>query len=153
VAGLVLVDTNVLVYAHDSAEPEKQARAIDLLEALRDAGAGALSVQSLAEFFWACTRRRRPLLSLADAGTQVERFALGWPVYDLTAAIVIEALSGVRRHRLPYWDAQLWATARLNQVHVVLSEDFADGSRLGGVRFLNPFAPRFDLGALLGPRR
>jgi predicted nucleic acid-binding protein len=153
VANVVLVDTNVLVYAHDSADPDKQARAIDVLEALHDAGCGVLSAYSLAEFFWTCTRGRRPLLPVLDAQAQVERFALGWPVYDVSAAIVLEALSGVRRHRLPYWDAQLWATARLNQIPIVLSEDFSDGSRLGGGRFLNPFTPEFDLRALLRPRR
>ena len=51
---------------------------------------------------------------------------------------------------MSYWDAQLWATARLNQVEVVLSEDFQDGRALDGVRFVNPFAPSFDLAALVG---
>lgn len=152
-ADVVLVDTNVLVYAHDPADRGKQERAIDLLDTLRTAGVGALSVQSLAEFFWTCTRGRRPLLTVPEAHAQTERLMLGWPVYELTRAIVLEALSGVRRHRMAYWDAQLWATARLNQVPVVLSEDFADGSRLDGVRFLNPFGPRFDLNALLRPSR
>ena len=147
-ADAVLVDTIVLVYAHDPADARKQARAIDLLAVVRDAGVGVLSVQSLGEFFWTCTRGRQPLMTVVDAHAQTERFALGWPVYDLTPAIVREALAGVRAHRLAYWDAQLWATARLNQVPIVLSEDFADGSRLGGVRFLNPFSPRFDVTSL-----
>ena len=146
---LVLVDTNVLVYAHDPADRGKQGRAIDLLDALRSAGVGGLSVQSLAEFFWTCTRGRRPLLTVAEAHAQTERLMFGWPVYELTGAIVLEALSGVRRHRMAYCDAQLWATARLNQVPVILSEDFTDGTRLDGVRFLDPFGPRFNLQALL----
>jgi len=41
-------------------------------------------------------------------------------------------------------DAQ-WATARLNQVPVVFSEDFRSGSLLEGVRFVNPFLPEFLL--------
>ncbi|MDI7249955.1 MAG: hypothetical protein QME93_07795, partial [Bacillota bacterium] len=43
------------------------------------------------------------------------------------------------------WDAQMWATARLNQIPVVLSEDL--GSRTAsveGVWFVDPFAPEFD---------
>jgi len=39
----------------------------------------------------------------------------------------------------------LWATARLNQVPVIFSEDFASNSVLEGVRFVNPFAPDFSL--------
>jgi hypothetical protein len=33
-------------------------------------------------------------------------------------------------------------------VPYVLSEDFSDGALLEGVRFLNPFAARFDLALL-----
>ena len=76
---------------------------------------------------------------------QVERLARVWPVYDVTPLVVIEAARGARDHQLPYWDAQIWATARLNQVPVVFSEDFNTGSVLEGIRFVNPFAGDFSL--------
>jgi predicted nucleic acid-binding protein len=145
----VLVDTNVLVYAHDPADPSKQERAIDLLSALVGAGIACMSAQSLAEFFWIITRGRRPLLTIGEAAAQVERLAASWSILAVTGAVSVEASAGVRDHRLSYWDAQIWAAARLNQVALILSEDFADGSRIGGVRFLNPFAPAFDLRAVL----
>ena len=69
------------------------------------------------------------------------------PVFDLTPMIVLEALRGVRDHGLSYYDAQIWAAARLNQVPVVFSEDFNTDSVLDGVRFVNPFATDFDLAA------
>lgn len=145
----ILVDTNVLVYAHDGADRGKQGRAIAVLAGLADRGAGALAAQSLAEFYWATTRKRRPLLTPAEAEAQIDRLAASWPVLDLTSAIVCEAARGVRRHHLPYWDAQIWAAARLNQIPIVLSEDFADGLRLEGVRFVNPFRPGFLVDAVL----
>lgn len=141
----VLIDTNVLVYAHDATDRTKHARAIATLEAARATGGGRLSVQCLSEFFWTVTRGTRPLLTVREAAAQVERLALGWVTLDLTSAIVLEATRGVRQHRLSFWDAQLWATARLNQVPVILSEDFTDGQRLEGVRFLNPFGAAFDV--------
>jgi predicted nucleic acid-binding protein len=49
----------------------------------------------------------------------------------------------VRDHKLAYWDSQLWATARLNQIPTLLSEDFSVGAALEGVRFVNPFAADF----------
>jgi predicted nucleic acid-binding protein len=36
---------------------------------------------------------------------------------------VKEAGRGVRDHKLSYYDAQVWATARLNQVPVAFGED------------------------------
>ncbi len=59
--------------------------------------------------------------------------------------VVLEALRGVRDHQLSYYDAQVWATARLNQVPVIFSEDFKPNATLEGVRFVNPFASDFVL--------
>lgn len=145
----VLVDTNVLVYAHDPGEPGLQARAIVVLDALHSAGRGSLSVQSLAEFFVATTRGASPLLKPVAAARQVERLIAAWPVLDLTPAILVEAGRGVTERRLSHFDAQLWATARLNQISAIFSEDFPSGSTLDGVRFVNPFAPDFSIDAWL----
>jgi len=152
VAAGVLVDTNVLVYAHDPSEVGKQSRAIDVLAALAEAGAGVLPVQALSEFFWTVTRGKQPLLTREEAEAQIDRLTASWPTLDLTPSVVLEAVRGVRRHHLPYWDAQIWASARLNQVPLVLSEDFSDGSRLEGVRFVNPFRARFRIDGLLTRR-
>ena len=141
----ILVDTNVLVYAHDRGEPEKQARAIEVLAWLEDTHRGRLSVQMLAEFFSLTTRGQSPKLTTYQAAQQVERFVQGWPVFPLTSQIILEAIRGVRTYQLAYWDAQIWAIARLNQIPVILSEDFNVGATLEGVRFVNPFAPDFVL--------
>jgi predicted nucleic acid-binding protein len=141
----VLVDTNLLVYAWDPADALKQERAIATLDGLRSAGLGRLSVQSLAEFFAAITRGAKPRLTPAEAARQVEGLAASWPVLDVTPLVVMEATRGVGEHRLSYWDAQLWATARLNQIPVIFSEDFTSGSVLKGVRFVDPFHAGFDL--------
>ena len=139
----VLVDTNVLIYAHDRGEPEKQARAIQVLEYLEQQNRGVLSVQCLAEFFSITTRGRSPKLTIAQALDQLTALAHGWRVIDLTTAIVLEAGRGVRDHQLAYYDAQIWAAAKLNQIPVVFSEDFSAGQSLEGIRFVNPFAPDF----------
>ena len=143
----VLVDTNVLVYAHDRGEFAKQERAIRVLEHLLTLRKGCLSAQSLAEFFSITRKGPRPMLTAAEASRQVERLARAWPVLDVTGLAVLEAVRGVRAHQLPYWDAQLWAVARLNQIPVIFSEDSSAGAVLEGVRFVNPLAERFDLAA------
>ncbi len=86
-----------------------------------------------------------PTLSVSQAAQQVERLAHGWPVLPLTPQVILEAVRGVRTHQLAYWDAQMWAIARLNQIPVVFSEDFNSGSTLEAVRFVNPFVPDFVL--------
>jgi predicted nucleic acid-binding protein len=141
----ILIDTNVLLYLYDHSQPVKQDQARDVLDQLELSGSGRLSVQCLAEFFSVATRKLSPKLTPAQALHQISLFVRLWPVYDLTSMIVLEAGRGVRDHQLSYYDAQIWATARLNQVPIIFTEDFSEGSILEGVRFVNPFSPGFTI--------
>jgi predicted nucleic acid-binding protein len=58
--------------------------------------------------------------------------------------IVLEAIRGVRDHKPSYYNAQIWAAARLNQIPIVFSEDFHHGV-LEGVRLVNPFSADFKI--------
>jgi predicted nucleic acid-binding protein len=140
-----LIDTNVLLYLYDQSQPVKQERAQQVLDQLELSQNGRLSVQCLSEFFCVATRKLSPSLTPDQALHQISLFARLWPVYDLTSMIVLEAGRGVRDHQLSYYDALIWAIARLNQVPTIFSEDFSDGAVLEGVRFVNPFSPDFRL--------
>jgi len=141
----VLVDTNVIVYAYDMGEAVKQERALQVLDALQGAGTGQLSTQTLAEFFRVTTRESRRLLTVAEATEQVEKLVRAWSVLEVTPMIVLEAARGVRDHQLAFWDAQVWATARLNQIPTVFSEDFKSGSVVEAVHFVDPFQAQFNI--------
>jgi len=145
-----LVDTNVLVYAYDPSDGAKRERAVAVLERLGASGLGSLSAQVLGEFFATVTKKIPSPLTYAEAERSLTNYVRSWAVYDLTPAIVLEAVRGLQRSSLSYWDALIWSTAKLNQAPYVLSEDFADGQLLESVRFLNPFAETFDLAILAG---
>ena len=143
-----LLDTNLLLYAYDRREPLKQARALEVLERLGDGLSAALSIQNLAEFANVALKRLKPPLAPTEVAEQLGLFEQTFVIYPLTAAVVREAVRGVQVHSLSYYDAQVWAVAKLNQVPVVLSEDFNVGATLGSVLFLNPLEPSFDLSEL-----
>lgn len=137
--GKALIDTNILVYAYDAAEPEKQQTALSLLEELVASDRGLISTQILSEFFVVATRKIANPLTASQAEKRVVNFCQIWPVLPLSEMIVLEAVRGVRIHSFSYWDAQVWATARLNQVQSIISEDFSHDQVVEGVRFFNPF--------------
>ena len=64
---------------------------------------------------------------------------------NLTRLITTEALRGVQTHHFPFWDAQIWATARLNQIVEVYSENLSAKTTVEGVRFVNPLSSDFHL--------
>jgi predicted nucleic acid-binding protein len=141
----ILLDTNVLVYSFDRAEPEKCAQAMKVILELQSASLGCLSVQCVSEFVNATTRRKVPILTLEEASVHVDDFLAAFPVFPLTPTIILEALRGAREHSISYYDAQIWACAHLNQIPVIFSEDFSDGRVIEGVRFVNPFSETFEL--------
>jgi predicted nucleic acid-binding protein len=148
----ILIDTNVLVYAVDRREFDKQALAIDLLNRLQPTDAACVPVQCLSEFFVVSTRSMRgkpPLLPPAQAALIAAQLGRSFRTLDLTAPVAHEAMRGVIEHRLSFYDAQIWAVARLNQIPFLFSEDFQDGQVLESVQFVNPFADGFTLSAWL----
>lgn len=140
----ILVDTNLLVYAYDRSEPVKQSQAIRILDYLSSNNLGVISTQVLAEFFVSVTRKITAPLSVEQAFTSIENYLAAWPVLDMTGQIVLEAVRGVRDYQFSYYDAQIWAVARLNQIPVIFSEDFNPGT-IEGIQFVNPFNQAFQL--------
>ena len=138
----VFVDTNILVYCYDRLHPVKRSRAIDVVDKIARSRSGAISTQVLGEFYHTVTRKLREPLSQEDAWVRLNNYARAWTVYDLTPHVVLEAVRGVRERSLSYWDAQIWAVARMHYIPVALSEDFQDGFLLEGVRFLNPLSAK-----------
>ncbi len=141
----ILLDTNVLLYTVDPRDRFKRDRANSVVQTLGRRPDVALSAQTLAEFCNAALRKFA--LSPDGIGDYIRQYERSFTVHPLTAAIVSEALRGVRDYRLAYYDAQMWACARLNNLEAVFSEDFNPGATLEGVAFVNPFAPEFDVAA------
>ena len=137
-----LVDTNVLVYAADSSDETRHTAAEMVLEVLGPRRI-VVSGQVLAECANVLTHPRKHALGNLDIARVIERMAAGWRVIPLDATIVVAALKARERWQLEYYDAQIWAAAAVSGIAVVLSEDFAPCT-LGGVRFVDPFAPGFD---------
>jgi predicted nucleic acid-binding protein len=144
-ADRVIVDTNILLYAYDKAEPAKQPRAVAALDLLARERIGVLTPQVLAEFYVNATRRLAPPLTDEEAYESVQNYLLSWEILPLTGTIVLEAARGARTYKLAYWDAQIWAAARLHQIPAVFTEDFSVGAVIEGVRFINPLSDDFDL--------
>jgi predicted nucleic acid-binding protein len=131
------VDTNVLVYALDPDEPEKRARASDLVARAIKSGALVLSPQSLNECYRVITDRRRVMpredarrfiaalspFCVAPSGYEVTRQA--WRIQDVT--------------RYSWWDCMLLGAASLAGATCFLSEDMQHEQRLENLVILDPF--------------
>jgi len=149
-ADKILVDTNILLYAYDRAEPVKQAQAAAILDRLASRSLGVLTPQVLAEFFINATRKIKKPLTMEQAYERIQNYLLSWEVLDVTGSITLEAVRGVRSYKMAYWDAQIWASARMHQIRFIFTEDFNVGAVIEGVGFINPLAEGFNLDTIGG---
>lgn len=143
-----LLDTNLLVYCFDDQEPEKQEKALELLNRVGRGPSAALPAQVLGEFANVMLYKTEPPLPPEEVYNHIQLYRKVFPTYPLTPAVSLEAVRAIEEHSFRYFDAQIWATAKLNQVPVVLSEDFPVGATVEGVSFENPLAEDFNLAEL-----
>lgn len=137
---LEFIDTNVLLYAVDHTEAEKQARAEALLNRLWKDHSGCLSVQVLQEFFVNATRKLSRPLDMDTARQVVEDYSL-WIVHAPTSMSVLAAIDLQKQHQLSFWDAMMLGSALDLGAEVVWSEDLNAGQRFGKLEVQSPFSP------------
>ncbi len=130
------VDTNILLYAHDPSDREKQARSIALWESWQDApGETAISVQVLLELHRNLTRRKKSL----DEANEIVREFYGWTILENSVVLFEAALELQGRWQLSIWDALILAAAKASGASELISEDFNSGQDYGGIVARNPF--------------
>jgi predicted nucleic acid-binding protein len=134
----VFVDTNILLYARDASEPEKQAAASARLDELWEARTGRLSVQVLNEFFVNATRKLDPGLTPEEAWDDIEALS-AWDPLPLDMAVLSRAFAVYQRYGLSWWDSMIIAAAEASGCSQILSEDLSNGASYFGITVENPF--------------
>jgi predicted nucleic acid-binding protein len=134
----IFVDTNVWIYAVDSADPGKRQRALEVIapEAGRDL---VISTQVLTEFYAVVTRKLAVPLSEEAAEAMVRQLAV-LPVVSIDSSLVVSAIARSREWQISIWDALILRAADVAGCRRVLSEDLAAGTTYGSVAVENPFA-------------
>ena len=133
------VDTNVLVYAHDSSAGWKHNTAQALMAQLWGSGSGVLSTQVLQELCVVLRRRAAVPLSTDETRKVVETL-LSWEIVVNTPVSVLRALEIESRYQISFWDALIIQAADDSGAAILYSEDLASGQKYGSVHVVNPFA-------------
>ncbi len=135
----VFVDTNILVYRHDSSDPIKQSRADEWLTSLARHRSARVSYQVLQELYATLTRKLQPAFERGEAQQIVRDLAVWHPV-TIDLAIVEGAWVAQERFMLSWWDALIVAAAASCGCGALVTEDMQHGQSFDGVRVVNPFA-------------
>jgi predicted nucleic acid-binding protein len=131
------VDTNILMYAHDTSAGAKHERAKAVVEELWRDRTGVVSTQVLQELAVNLRRKAgRPLD--AKATREIVADYLTWQVAVNNGDSILEALDLEARYQVSFWDALVIHAAQAAGAEVLYSEDLSDGPAYGSVRVVNP---------------
>jgi predicted nucleic acid-binding protein len=133
------VDTNVLLYVRDARNPDKQLKAIQLIEQLGD----CVCLWQVACEYLAASRKLAPQgLTLEIAWRDIEDYIKDWVLIEPSKAVLTQAVDLCKHYSLSYWDAMLVAACADAGVTRLYSEDLGSMSYgvIEGVSLVNPFA-------------
>jgi predicted nucleic acid-binding protein len=133
----VFVDTNLIVYAHDAADPVKQDKALELLSTLMTEGTGVVSTQVFSEFAHVALVK----LGLSEPVVRHQLHLMeAFTVITVTPEMIRRALEIRQLYTLNFWDSQILATAEASGCREILSEDLNPGQFYSGCVCTNPFS-------------
>lgn len=136
---LEFVDTNVLLYAYDTAAGDRHEIARELVGRLGRERRGALSIQILQEFYVNAVQKVAAPLQPVQARDRV-RVLSRWPTHSPLAYDVIAATEIAEERQLSFWDAMVIRSAAELDCETIWTEDLTAGQRVSGVEIRNPFA-------------
>ncbi len=133
---MIAVDTNVLIYACDQADPRRQKVALDLITNAED---GVLLWQVACEFLSAARKLHKQGFTSAHAWNRLAEFRDLLLLVLPTDGILARAkeLHLVRGASL--WDALILAACVEGGVEILYSEDLPGLDDFEGMRVVNPF--------------
>ena len=134
----VFIDTNVLLYGVDDADPAKRDRAREWIAACWQRRCGRLSTQVLNEYYVNVKKKFSKAIAQGDARAEIRRYQ-HWRPWVIDPPTIETAWAVESRFGLHYWDALMIAAAQQQGCTLFLSEDLQHEQQIDGVRIVNPF--------------
>lgn len=132
------VDTNILVYAHDSSAGQKHDAARALLQTLWQSRSGCLSIQVLQEFYVTVTRKVAAPYEASEAAKIIEDLS-AWRVHSPAVKDVVAAIDLQTRYQVSFWDAMILQSANRLGCNLIWTEDLNHGQTIHQTTIRNPF--------------
>lgn len=138
---MIAIDTNILIYSIDHDEPEKRAKACQLLRVLRRPPVETvLPWQVVTEFTrYLRSRQDRGELPRTALLRYLNLYRRWFPIVTPTEAVLDRALDLTGRYSLSHWDSLLVAACLEAGVRTLYTEDMGSPAVLDGLNVVNPF--------------
>ncbi len=131
------IDTNIIIYANDARDKEKQATAFLQVAELMTSGLGVISTQVLQEYAHVALNKLHQRQDVILR--QLVLLEGGLEVIQQTPTLIRRSVEIKSTYRIGFWDACIISAAELAKCHTILSEDMNTGQFYSGIAMRNPF--------------
>ncbi len=131
------IDTNIIIYANDARDKEKQATAFLQVAELMTSGSGVISTQVLQEYAHVALNKLHQRQDVILR--QLVLLEGGLEVIQQTPTLIRRSVEIKSTYQISFWDACLISAAELAKCHTILSEDMNTGQFYSGIAMRNPF--------------
>lgn len=139
--GKYFLDTNILVYAHDSGYlSQKNISESLIVKGIMDEVA-VISTQVLSEFFVTITRKVEKPLAVKAAKKEIKLLG-SMEIVELDMEMILLAIDLHIKNKISYWDSLIIISAQQSGCSCIYSEDLSDGQIFNNIKVINPYKVR-----------
>ena len=130
------LDSNIVIYANDAKDLEKQNKAIQVVKDLIKGGSGVISTQVLQEYTNVALKKLKQ-----DQSVVLRQLVLleSMEIQTITPEIVRRAVELRSVYKISFWDSMIIGAAEKAKCATILSEDLNPGQYYSGIVVVNPF--------------
>jgi len=132
----IFIDTNIIVYANDKRDPEKQKKAIKIITRLMKSQNGAISTQVMQEYAYTAVKILRQNHQVVMRQLKLLE---SFDVIRQSPEMIRRALEIMVTYGMGFWDSCIISNAEGANCSVVYSEDLNPGQYYSGIKVVNPF--------------
>lgn len=133
------LDTNIFVYAFDSANIEKQERANELIKTALKSHSGCISFQVIQEFINVATRKFAVPLSIPDCEKYLNVVLSPLCEVFVSMELYSRSLEVMERWQLSFYNSLIVAAALQVNCSILYTEDLQHEQRIQNLTIHNPF--------------
>ncbi len=137
--GYFFLDTNILIYALDEANPTKQQIAAQLVREAIVSGRGIISIQVLQEFLNDARSKFKQPMTIEQCRGHILNVLGPLCAQFPSMSTIDSALLLVEETGYHFYDALIVTAAIESGCHTLYSEDLQHGRKIGTLTILNPF--------------
>jgi predicted nucleic acid-binding protein len=131
----IFVDTNIIVYANDNRDIDKQKKAIKVIKLLINSRNGVISTQVLQEYAFVAIHKLR---QSQDVVLRQLKLLEALEVINQTPEQIRRAIEIMHLYKIAFWDSCIVSNAEHANCLEIYSEDLNVGQFYSGIQIVNP---------------